>query len=67
MNYKLETKLDSFEIISIGANKELQLQTNLAAMIKEWDNIVFPTGPYKETNIYILSNLDDVQVNYIQH
>lgn len=60
--FGLDDKLPSFEIISIGANKELQLQNDLAAMIKEWENVVFPICTYKDTNIRILSNLDDIQV-----
>lgn len=62
INFGLDDKLNSFEIISIGANKELQLQTNLASMIKEWENITFPISLYKETGIPILSGLDDIQV-----
>ena len=61
-NYGVNDRLDSFEIISIGANKELQLQQNLAAMKLEWETIKFPTGTYKETNINIMSNMDDIQV-----
>lgn len=39
MKFGLDESLDSFEIISVGANKELQLQNALAAMIKEWETI----------------------------
>ncbi|XP_055621192.1 dynein axonemal heavy chain 12 [Toxorhynchites rutilus septentrionalis] len=61
INYQLEKDLDKFEIISIGANKELQLQQNLAAMIKEWETIEFKLNPFKDTNINILSGLDEIQ------
>lgn len=67
MNYKLDNKLDLFEIISVSANKELQLQQNLISMIKEWDTISFPTGLYKETGITIFSNLDDIQALLDDH
>lgn len=63
-NFGIEDLLNSFEIISVGANKELQLQTNLATMIKEWEGINFPVSLYKETGISILSGLDDIQVTY---
>lgn len=53
--------LESFEMVSISANKELQLQNNLEAMIKEWDTIMFTLSSYKETGIQILSQLDDIQ------
>lgn len=61
MSYSLESKLQNFEIISISANKELQLHTNLRNMIKEWETIALPTSIYKDTGATILSNLDDIQ------
>ncbi|XP_005185418.2 dynein axonemal heavy chain 12 [Musca domestica] len=67
LNYNLDSKLDQFEIISISANKELQLWNSLQAMIHEWDARVFPTGPYKETGVQILSNLDDIQALLDDH
>jgi len=67
INLDLNDKLDSFEIISVGANKELQLQQNLEVMIKEWENMKFNYGKYKETDITILSSLDDVQALLDDH
>lgn len=67
MDFGLNEKLESFEIISVGANKELALQTALAAMIKEWEPIVFPISLYKETGIPILSGLDDIQALLDDH
>lgn len=61
-NFGINDLLDSFEIVSVGANKELQLQQMLAFMITEWENVIFPTSQYKETGVAILSNLDDIQV-----
>ncbi|XP_017137652.1 dynein heavy chain 12, axonemal [Drosophila miranda] len=63
----LDSILDQFEIISISANKELQLWNALQAMIKEWENKVFPTGPYKETGVTILNSLDDIQALLDDH
>lgn len=65
INYGIDDKLASLEIVSIGATKEFQMQENLLAMIREWDNIVFPISNYKDTDINILSSLDDIQVNKI--
>lgn len=62
IKFGLNDKLPSFEIISIGANKELQLQNDLAAMIRMWENITFPICTYKDTDIKILASLDDIQV-----
>lgn len=55
--------LEKFEMISISANKELQLQQNLEAMIEEWKTVTFTLSPYKETTIMILTQLDDIQVS----
>ena len=63
IQFSLDDKLPSFEIISIGANKELQLQNDLADMIRQWEDILFPICNYKETDMRILSSLDDVQVS----
>lgn len=60
----IDDKLDSLEIVSVGADKELQLQKSLASMINEWDNIDIPIGKYKETDIAILGNCDDIQVRW---
>lgn len=54
--------LEKFEIVSVSANKELQLQQNLETMIQEWKNLTFTLSPYKETSIMILTQLDDIQV-----
>lgn len=56
-------KLAAFEIISIGANKELQLQNDLIDMTEKWKSTEYPTTTHKDTNIQILANLDDIQVN----
>lgn len=62
IDYGLDEKLPSFEIISVGANKELQLQNDLATMMREWNGIVFPVCTYKDTDVKILAVLDDIQV-----
>uniref|UniRef100_A0AAG5DIC0 Dynein heavy chain linker domain-containing protein n=1 Tax=Anopheles atroparvus TaxID=41427 RepID=A0AAG5DIC0_ANOAO len=67
INYKLEKDLDKFEIISIGANKELALQQSLQAMIAEWENIVFKLSAFKDTGINILTGLDEIQAVLDDH
>lgn len=62
----INDKLDSLEIVSVGADKELQLQKNLASMITEWNTVDIPIGKYKETDIAILGNCDDIQVGFGQ-
>uniref|UniRef100_A0A1B0CUL2 Dyneins heavy chain n=2 Tax=Lutzomyia longipalpis TaxID=7200 RepID=A0A1B0CUL2_LUTLO len=61
IDYKLEDKLGDFEIISIGANKELQLQQNLTGMIEEWSGVCFKIGSFKNTSLTILTGVEDIQ------
>ncbi|KAI5636077.1 dynein heavy chain and region d6 of dynein motor domain-containing protein [Phthorimaea operculella] len=61
INFDLWDKIDEYEIISIAATKELALITNLKKMQAEWEDICFKTSPYKDTGIFILSGLDDIQ------
>lgn len=58
----LEHVLPNLELISVGATKELELKNGLYNMIDDWKDIKFPIGTFKETNLSILSNLDDIQV-----
>jgi dynein heavy chain, axonemal len=66
INYNLSC-LDECEIISIGACKELQLQENLEAMIREWDTVNFSIGEYKNTGLTILTSIEDVQALLDDH
>lgn len=59
--FDLWSEIDEYEIISVAATKELALITNLNKMIAEWTDICFKTSPYKDTGIFILSGLDDIQ------
>ncbi|XP_059054918.1 dynein axonemal heavy chain 12 [Achroia grisella] len=61
INFNLWDDIDQYEIISVAATKELALITNLNKMMAEWTDICFKTSPYKDTGIFILSGLDDIQ------
>ncbi|XP_037873641.1 dynein axonemal heavy chain 12 [Bombyx mori] len=61
INFNLWGDLDQYEIISVAATKELALITNLNKMMAEWTDICFKTSPYKDSGIFILSGLDDIQ------
>lgn len=64
---KIDEHLDKFEIISVGACKELQLAQNLHKMWGEWEGVKLSTSQWKETNIHILSGLDDIQALLDDH
>uniref|UniRef100_A0A336LVJ1 CSON005797 protein n=1 Tax=Culicoides sonorensis TaxID=179676 RepID=A0A336LVJ1_CULSO len=57
----LQYHMNDFEVVSMSANKELVLQENLKAMINEWENIKFTLNLFKDTDINILTKLDDIQ------
>ena len=59
--------LDRFEIISVGACKELQLSKNLQKMWAEWEGVKLQTSFWKDTKITILSGLDDIQALLDDH
>lgn len=63
IDFNLHKDIESYEIVSIGANKELQLQNNLAEMQKEWSTVLFNLSQYKDTDITILSSMEDIQVS----
>lgn len=65
--FGIDHLLPSFEIISIGANKELQLQNDLYEMLDAWRDIQFPLTAYKDTDIRILANIEDIQVMLDDH
>lgn len=65
--FGIEKLLPNFEIISIGANKELQLQNDLYEMLSAWRPIRFPFTAYKDTDIQILANIEDIQVMLDDH
>ncbi|XP_039299158.1 dynein heavy chain 12, axonemal-like [Nilaparvata lugens] len=67
VNLNLESLFDQFEIISIGATKELQLQINLKKMYSEWTSITFVTKFSSEKHCYIVDDLDDIQALLDNH
>lgn len=43
------------------------LEESLAGMKKDWDDIFFSTMPYKDTQVSILTHLDDVLTLLEEH
>ncbi|VEN55848.1 unnamed protein product [Callosobruchus maculatus] len=71
LNEMIEIGLPKFtaqlEEISAAATKEYALEKNLAKMKEEWVDIRFEMVPYRETGVYILSAVDDIQVMMDDH
>ncbi|XP_076243987.1 dynein heavy chain at 62B [Calliopsis andreniformis] len=59
--------LEKYEMVSISATKELQLEESLKKMISEWDGVIFTTTPFKDSGVTILTHLDDIQALLEEH
>ncbi|XP_076392739.1 dynein axonemal heavy chain 7 isoform X1 [Megachile rotundata] len=59
--------IEKYEAISIGANKELELQQNLLKMIKEWDNISFEIKFNETSGMHEFSNLNNTELLLENH
>ncbi|KAH1026251.1 hypothetical protein HUJ05_010798 [Dendroctonus ponderosae] len=55
------------EEVSAAATKEYTLEKNLMKMKEEWVDVQFECIPYRETGVFILSAVDDVQVMMDDH
>ncbi|XP_075217843.1 uncharacterized protein LOC142322649 [Lycorma delicatula] len=58
---KLRSQIDKLELISVAADKELQLEQNLRKMYDEWKNVLFNVCSFKETDLLIITQVDDIQ------
>ncbi|XP_076766493.1 dynein heavy chain 3, axonemal [Xylocopa sonorina] len=59
--------VSKLEEISSAAVKEHALQQNLQKMKDEWAEIEFKFTPYRETGVYILTAVDDIQLLLDDH
>ncbi|XP_048509709.1 dynein axonemal heavy chain 7-like [Athalia rosae] len=62
IGFDLMRDIDKYQVISIGANKELALQNQLAAMIDEWNPLILRTAPVANTDLRTLVESDEVEI-----
>lgn len=58
--------IDKYNIISVGANKELALQRQIENMHKQWDDVNF-TIEYNEIGKLFFVNFNEIQVHLDEH
>ncbi|XP_006892348.1 PREDICTED: dynein heavy chain 12, axonemal [Elephantulus edwardii] len=61
LKLNLTPYLDQFEVISAGASKEFSLEKAMHTMMGTWDDISFHISLYRDTGVYILSSVDEIQ------
>ncbi|KAJ9581293.1 hypothetical protein L9F63_023527, partial [Diploptera punctata] len=67
INLNLEKYLEKFDVISISAMKEKQLKENLVKMLNEWTEIKFNLVVWKEKEVLVLSQLDEIEAIMDDH
>uniref|UniRef100_A0A1A9WZY9 Dynein heavy chain 7, axonemal n=1 Tax=Glossina brevipalpis TaxID=37001 RepID=A0A1A9WZY9_9MUSC len=62
IDYQLEEYVPKFEVISESATKENNLEKALIRMAAEWEDVAFTLTPYRDSDTYKLSAVDDIQI-----
>ncbi|KMR04765.1 dynein heavy chain axonemal [Lasius niger] len=67
IDMNLMDNIDKYEAISLGANKELHLQQELAEMIEEWEPISFEMSTDAESGAVTFKHIDDIEALLGEH
>ncbi|CAK9814005.1 Dynein axonemal heavy chain 7 [Anthophora quadrimaculata] len=67
ISFNLMTDIEKYEAISVGANRELELQQRLMKMIKEWDQISFTISFDEKTDMDVFSNSSNIELLLEHH
>lgn len=67
IDMNLMDNIDKYEAISLGANKELRLQQELAEMIEEWEPISFEMSTDAESGAVTFKHIDDIEALLGEH
>ncbi|XP_032675191.1 dynein heavy chain 7, axonemal-like isoform X1 [Odontomachus brunneus] len=67
IDMNLMDNIDKYKAISLGANKELRLQQELAEMIREWQPISFEMSSDAQSGIVVFKYIDDIETLLREH
>ncbi|CAG5101569.1 Similar to DNAH7: Dynein heavy chain 7, partial [Cotesia congregata] len=67
INQDLMKDVGKYEAISVNASKEAALVDLFNKIKQEWDNVLFTTMIYKDSDVTILTQLDDVMLILEEH
>lgn len=67
IDMNLMDNIDKYKAISLGANKELRLQRQLAEMIKEWEPISFEMSSDAESGMVSFKHANDIETLLSEH
>eukprot|EP01047_Picozoa_sp_COSAG01_P001177 COSAG01_NODE_25_length_37050_cov_211.559119_13_plen_3716_part_00 len=64
---RLQPYLKKFEEVSFAASKEYNLEKSLDNMAADWTEMVVPFVQYRDTDLSIVGNMDDIQMVLDDH
>ncbi|NXN95540.1 DYH3 protein, partial [Rhinopomastus cyanomelas] len=67
LDFELSKYIDQLEPIGAAASKEYSLQKSIEKMKSEWINVQLNLVKYRDTDISILSGIDDIQLLLDDH
>ncbi|XP_011706108.1 PREDICTED: dynein heavy chain 7, axonemal-like [Wasmannia auropunctata] len=67
INMNLMDNIEKYKAISLGANKELRLQQELAEMLKQWEPISFEMSTDAESGMVSFKHANDIEILLSEH
>ncbi|XP_012233843.2 dynein axonemal heavy chain 7-like [Linepithema humile] len=67
IDMNLMDNIDKYKAISLGANKELYLQRELAEMVREWEPMSFEMSSDAETGVVAFKHVNDIEELLREH
>ena len=62
LNMQLSNHINKIEPISEAASKEQKLENDVNKIIREWNEMRFHINSYRDTNSFVFSSVDEIQI-----